>query len=217
MGRLSLTFSAAIVLLGAAAVQASNETREFSILVNGKESGHCTMTISDSDDGKAFMKAVIEVKVPGIFFPYAYSAEIQEWWLKDRLTNVISLSTENGKKTAVSAKASADKIIVSVNGESRAVSWEAWSAGFWKLADRRFHNKEVPILEPDTGKDYLGKLQFVGNEKQKINGELEDCYHFRVTGIPATTDLWFDRHHRLVRQEFTDSGQKTIIQLMKRK
>jgi len=213
-------FSIFAILIASLIVQplrAGTETRDYAILVGGKEAGHCTIVITDSDDGKSFMKAVINVKVPGIFFPYAYSAEIQEWWLKDRLTNVIALSTENGKKTAVSAKAEADRIVVSVNGQSRAVTWEVWTAGFWKLADRRFHNKDVPILEPDTGKDMVGKLEFVAKEKQKVGAQMEDCYHFRVTGIPSPTDLWFDVHHRLVRQEFTESNLKTIIQLMHRK
>ena len=108
-------------------------------------------------------------------------------------------------------------MLVSVNGQARAVSWEVWTSSFWKLADRRFHNKEVPVLEPDTGKDMVAKLDYVGVEKQKVGAQVEDCYRFRVTGIPSPTDLWFDRHHRLVRQVFTESNQKTIVQLMSRK
>jgi len=198
-------------------LHAGTETREFAILVGGKEAGNCTMTITDSDDSKIFMKAVVKVKVPGIFFPYEYSAEIQEWWFKDRLTNAIALSTENGKKTAVSAKAESDRIVVNVNGQARAVNPDVWTASYWKLADRRYHNKEVTVFEPDTGKDMVGKLEFVKAEKQKVGTQMDDCFHFRVTGIPIPIELWFDRHHRLVRQEFTESGQRTIVQLMSRK
>ena len=163
------------------------------------------------------MKGTVSVKVSGLVFPYTFASETQEWWLKDRLTNLVAVTTENGKKTEVSAKAEVDRVLVSVNGQARAVSWEVWTSSFWKLADRRFHNKEVPVLEPDTGKDMVAKLEYVGAEKQKIGGQLEDCYHFRVTGIASPTDLWFDRHHRLVRQEFTEKNQKTIVQLMSRK
>ena len=94
----------------------------------------------------------IRVKVAGIVFPYAFASETQEWWLKDRLTNLVAVTTENGKKTEVTAKAEVDRVLVSVNGQARAVSWEVWTSSFWKLADRRFHNKDVPLLEPDTGK-----------------------------------------------------------------
>lgn len=198
-------------------ILAGTETREYAVLVNGKEAGQSTITIVESDDGKTYMKGTVSVKVAGIVFPYAFTSETQEWWLKDRLTNLVAVSTENGKKTEVTAKAEVDRVLVSVNGQARAVSWEVWTSSFWKLADRRFHNKDVPILEPDTGKDMPAKLEYVGVEKQKIGGQLEDCYHFRVTGIPSPTDLWFDRHHRLVRQEFTEKNQKTIVQLMSRK
>ena len=48
----------------------------------------------------------------------------------------------------------------------------------------------------------------------KVGSELQDCYHFRVSSAPGPIDLWFDRFHRLVRQEFTESGHKTIVQLI---
>ena len=193
------------------------EQREYSILVNGKESGSSSITIVESPDGKTYVKASVNVKVPGFLFSYALTVDIQEWWLKDRLTNVVGVSVENGKKTEVSAKAEADRILVSVNGKTRAVSWEVWTASFWKLADRRFHGKEVPVFEPDTGKDAMCKLDYVGIEKLKVGSQIEDCFHFKVIGLSSPTDVWFDRHHRLVRQEFTEFGQATIVQLMSRK
>ena len=219
LGRFILAFAFAAMAhsLMSNSLRASTETREYTVLVNGKECGHSTIVIVDSDDGKTYMKGTVTVKVPGVVFPYSFTSETQEWWLKDRLTNLSAVSTENGKKTEVSAKAEVDRVLVAVNGQTRAVTWEIWTASFWKLADRRFHNKEVAILEPDTGKDMVGKLEYVGSEKKKVGTQVEDCYHFRLTGIPSPTDLWFDRHHRLVRQEFTESNQRTIVQLMSRK
>ncbi len=90
---------------------------------------------------------------------------------------------------------------------------EVWPSSFWKLADARYHNKPVPVLESDTGAAYVGQLQFVGNEKITVGGKLEECYHFRVGGGNGPTELWYDRYHRLVRQEFTESGHRTIVQL----
>lgn len=205
-----------LALVGAASA-AGTEKREFLILVNGKEVGNSTMTVVESNDGKTYMKGTVSVKIPGILIPFAYEAEVQEWWQADRLTNLTSVSTENSRKTETAAKAEVDRILVSVNGKVRSISWEAWTGSYWKLADRRFHNKDVPILEPDTGKDYVGKLDFVGLVPIKVGSQMEDCFHFKLTGIPVPTELWYDRHHRLVRQEFTEKGQRTIIQLMSRK
>lgn len=213
-----IIFSAALLIFAAGMLRA--ETREYMIMVDGKEAGQSTITIADSPDGKSYMKATASVKVAGVLGligNYSFQSDVQEWYEKDRLTNLVAVTTENGKKTEVSAKAEVDRMLVSVNGETRAMSWEAWSSSFWKLADRRFHNKTVPVLEPDSGKDATCKLEYIGNEKIKVGSQSEDCFHFRVTGLASPTDLWFDRHHRMVRQEFTEGTHKTIVQLMTRK
>lgn len=216
IGRLVVALTLVVAVVPADA-NAGTETREYAVLVNGKESGNSTLVIVESDDGKTYVKGTVSVKIPGIIFPYSFSCQSEEWWLKDRLTNLSASSVENGKKTEVSAKAEVDRMLVSVNGKARAITWEIWTASFWKLADRRFHNKAVTVFEPDSGKDMTGKLEFVGNEQMKVGANTEECFHFRVTGVPVPTELWFDKHHRLVRQEFTESGQRTIVQLMSRK
>ena len=32
--------------------------------------------------------------------------------------------------------------------------------------------------------------------------------------VPSPVDVWFDQYHRLVRQEFTETGHRTIVQLV---
>jgi hypothetical protein len=219
MARFHLLFAIAALFAGPLVEQtrAGTETREYVVLVNGKEAGQSTIVIVDADDGKTYMKGTVSVKIPGIVFPYSFASETQEWWLRDRLTNLVAVTTENGKKTEVAAKAEVDRVLVSVKGQSRAVSWEVWTSSFWRLADRRFHNKDVPVLEPDTGKDMLARLEYIGSERLKVGAQIEECFRFRVTGIPSTTDVWFDKHHRMVRQEFTESNQRMIVQLMSRR
>src|SRR5262245_23889526 len=153
------TWGCALLLIfaaDAAAGIAGAETREYVINIDGKESGQSTITITDTPDGKSYMKATANVKVAGVLGligNYSFTSDVQEWWLNDRLTNLVSVTTENGKKTECTAKAEVDRLLVSVNGQSRALSWETWSSSFWKLADRRFHGKTVPVFEPDTGND----------------------------------------------------------------
>ena len=88
------------------------------------------------------------------------------------------------------------------------------TSSYWKLADKRFHNNAVPILEVDSGKEFNSELKYIGTVKQKVGNDLQECYHFRVSSAPGPVDLWFDRYHRLVRQEFTESGHKTVVQLI---
>ena len=100
-----------------------------------------------------------------------------------------------------------------VNGADRAVAGDVWTSTFCKLPDAKYHNKQVSVFELDTGKEHQGQLQLVGKEQLTLLGRLQECYHFRYTGGASPTDLWFDQYHRLVRQEFVELGQRTIVQL----
>src|SRR5207302_1915812 len=118
-----------------------------------------------------------------------------------------------GKKTDVTVAADSKLLRLRVNGLDRTIKAETWTTSFWKLADAKFHNKQIPILEVDTGKEFNSELKYLATQSIKVGSELQDCYHFRVSSAPGPVDLWFDRYHRLVRQEFTESGHKTIVQL----
>jgi hypothetical protein len=190
------------------------EQRQFIIFVNGKEAGSSKMTIVQKDDGTTDMSATVDVKFRRVFSDYHLKITTQESWKDGRLVGMKSSSTENSKQTEVVVTLENKQLRMRVNGQERGANPDAWTSSYWKLADARFHNKQVPILEVDSGKEYTGELKFIDNQKLKVAGQLLDCYHFRVTGGPGPTDLWFDRYHRLVRQEFTELGHKTIVQLV---
>jgi hypothetical protein len=192
------------------------EQRHYSIFVNGKEAGSSKMTIVQETNGSTYMRATLDVKFRQVFADYTLKLETQEWWKDARLVGMQTSSTENSKKTDVVVAMEKNQLRMKVNGQERGLKPESWTTSFWRLADARFHNNQIPVLEVDSGKEFNCELKFVGNEKQKVGGELQDCYHFRVMGGPAQgpIELWFDRYHRLVRQEFTDHGHKTIVQLV---
>lgn len=212
-------FAVLLVIAVAPMAQAgSTEQREYSVLLNGKDAGHSTLIIVQEDDGRVHIRGTVTVKAQQLLvIPYSFTMETDEWWQAGKLVKLTALTVENGKKTEVNAQSQGDKLVVGVNSQYRAVSGDVWPTSFWKLADRRFQNNVVPILESDTGKDMAGRLEYVGTEKMNIGGRPEDCFRFRVTGIPSPTDLWFDQYHRLVRQEFTENGQRTIVHLVSRK
>lgn len=190
------------------------EQRDFSVFVDGKESGTSRMTIVQKDDGTTYMSATLDVKFRQLIAEFTFKLETQEWWKNGRLIGMKSLNNENGKKTEITVAIDNNQLRMRINGRDSFINPETWTTSFWKLADARFHNKQVPIIEVDTGKEYTSELKFIGAEKLKV-GELQDCYHFRVMANPAPVDLWYDRFHRVVRIEFTESGHKTIMQLTK--
>ena len=203
------------VFLGSPDLRAADtEQREFSILIDGKEAGLSRMTITVQDDGTTVVAANLQVRYTHLFLNYNLAIEATEWWKDGKLTGLKSVTTENSKRVDVVIAGRDNKLQAQVNGKERAVAPDIWASSFWKLPDARFHNKSIPVFEPDSGRDYLGQLQFVGTEQLTVLNQPQNCYHFRVTGGSYPVDVWFDRYHRLVRQEFTESGHKTIVQLI---
>lgn len=209
-----------IICLGCLAQSAAHawatdiEQRDYAILVDGKEAGQSRITIAVGDDGTTVVTAGAKVKFSQLFFTYNFAVDSTEWWKGGKLIGVKSSMVENGKHTEVTAAGAGGQLKIRVNGQDRLGSADDWSSSFWKLADARYHNKPVPILETDTGKEFIGQLQYIGTEQLTLHGQPQACYHFRVTGGNYPIDVWFDRYHRLARQEFTDTGHKTIVQLI---
>jgi hypothetical protein len=190
------------------------EQREFSVIVNGKEAGHATIDINQQDDGLTYVTARTNIKFQRLIFNYALAVEAAEWWRNGQLVGLKCQATENGKKTDVAISGKGNDLKARVNGEERPIGSEVWTSSFWKLPDAKYHNKQITMFEIDTGKEYQGQLQWIAAEQLTVLGKLEKCFHFRYTGGSSPTDLWFDQYHRLVRQEFTELGQKTIVQII---
>jgi hypothetical protein len=189
------------------------EQRLFSIFVDGKEAGQSSMTITVKDDGTTVMTASAKVNIRKLVFNYSFSIDSTETWKDGKLVGMKNSSIEDGKATDVEARVDGNQLKVKVNGQEKVVDSEIWVSSYWKLIDPKYHNKKVPLLDSDTGKEMTGELKYIGTEQITMNSQPQNCYHFRISGIQVPIDLWFDRYHRLVRQEFTESGHKTIVQL----
>jgi hypothetical protein len=197
------------------------EKREYTIFINKRDSGRSWLHIVTKADGTEEVTGGADASFKLGPFGYSYKAETTEVWKDGRLTKLHTVATEDGKTTAIVATADGKQLLLQKNGKnSGAVTPEVWVSSYWKLADKKYHNNlkgqpgvRVPILDSDTGKEMSGFLQYQGLEPVKIGNKVEDCYFFTITEIPIPIKLWFDKHHRLVRQEFREKGYDTIIQL----
>jgi len=203
----------ALLALSSATRADDTEQREFSIFIDGKDAGVSRMTIVQKDDGTTYMSGSVEVKFRHLLIDYTLKIQAQEWWKDGKLTGLKTTGTDNNKKVDVTVASENNQLRMRAGGKDSMLRPDIWTSSYWKLADARFHNKQVPIVEVDTGKEFTSELKYIGAEKVPVGGKFEDCYHFRVTAPAGPIDLWFDRYHRLVRQEFTELGHKTIVQL----
>jgi hypothetical protein len=212
----------ALVLLGLLAgpsLASETEVREFTIEVDGKASGQYVVTITKQDSGILSMQASANMSFRFLLRTYTYKFEGTEHWRDGRLLQLNAKCDDDGKRCEVSAMADPQTLHLKVNGQERNCRWDVWTTSYFQLADKRFHDKQVPLLDNDTGKEYLAQLKTVGVEQLNVAGKLQNCGHYRVTAGPTpATDLWFDGQDRMVRQEFMEEGKRItfVLQAVRR-
>jgi hypothetical protein len=211
--RWGLLLAGGLVLSTAAAARADDtEQRDFAIQVDGKPAGESHMTMQRRDDGSEVLSVQGSVRVRFIL-SYTYTLHESETWQNGRLQSMTSTCNDNGKRFQVSATAEKDGLRLRVNDRERLIRGDVWTTTYWKLADKRFHNQPLPILDVDCGDELARQLQYVATEDLTVAGQAQKCYHFRVQGGPSPVDLWYDVQHRLVREDFVEQGHRTVIEL----
>jgi Family of unknown function (DUF6134) len=190
------------------------EVREFTVEIEGKPAGQYVMTVTKQDNGVLSMKGEANITFKYLLVTYNYSYRGVEHWKDGKLIELNSHCNDDGKKTEVNAQAQNDWLVLKVNGQQRKCRRDVWTTTYWMLAHESFHNKNVPLLDADTGKEYVGQLKYVTREQIMVAGRQVDCHHFCVTGGPTSPcDLWFDSEHKLVRQELIDQNKRVVFVL----
>jgi hypothetical protein len=192
----------------------TTEVRDFAVSVDGKQAGNTQIVITDRADGTTLVttKANVQVK---LFLNYTYAYQGTEVWNKEQLVRLDGKCSDNAKKYSVHAELDTkeNKLRVQANDKETLTAPEVWSTSYWKLPPAKYHNKAVTLVDADRGDVIGGHLQYVETEERTVAGKAQKLYHFKVIGPNPAVDLWFDAYHRLVRQEFTDRGHRTVIEL----
>lgn len=190
------------------------EVREYTVQVDGKPVGNTQLTITDRNDGTTVVQNRANVQVKFII-TYSYSYQGTEVWNKAQLLQLRGQCDDNRKRFNVQANYDPNNKQIQVSGSNGeyATPDDTWSTSYWRLPDAKLFNQGVRIIDADRGKLIQGQLQYVGTEQRQIAGKDMKTYHFRVTGKDQPIDLWYDVHHRLVRQEFVELRHRTVIEM----
>jgi hypothetical protein len=203
------------MMLGVASARAGDtEMRTFRISVDGKKSGEYKMFIQKQADGSVVLYAKSDVRVTILAVPvYTYSYEGKEVWKNGRLMHFESKGKEKGKEFAIQADADSSALHVAANCSTHDAALDVWTTSCWQLPPAKFRNNAVTMFGCDTGAEYASRLQYVGTETITVSGQEINCTHYRVNkDVPH--DLWYDAQDRLVRDEWTSSGHRTVLELM---
>jgi hypothetical protein len=204
--------AAVVALLAAGQVRAADvETRTFTVQVDGKKAGDYQLVIGRAADGTTTVSAQSEVGVTILAVPvYTYSYRATEVWKDGRLQHFLSKGKEKGKEFDVRADLDGVTIRVQANGAEHRTRADAWPTSCWQLPPAAYRNNAVMLMGCDTGADRLSKLEYVGAEKLTVAGQMQTCTHYRVMK-DALHEIWYDAQERIVRDEWTSSGHKTVV------
>jgi hypothetical protein len=192
---------------------AEGETRDFTVLVDGKHAGQYHLFIGRQDDGAFVINGQANVSLRYLVHHYTYVYNGTEAWKDGRLYSLKSTCNDDGKRYQVTATADGNTLRVQVNGHERTTRPDVWVTSYWHLPDARFRNAAVPLLDADSGKDISGRLQYIGTSQVTVGGQVQNCAHYRVTEGTTPVDLWYDSQERLVRRDYVEDGHRTILEL----
>ena len=212
----ALLLAGLAILLPGRARAADNETRLYAVSVDGKRSGDYQLTITRQEDGSCALTGQTDVRVKYLVYSYRYTYRGTEVWKDGRLLRLDCRANDDGKRMTVTAVADGASTRVTVNGKEHLARGDVWLTSYSQLPAARQRNAAVALLDNDTGRDLNGRLQYVSTGPMNVAGEVQNCTHWRVTG-DVQVDLWYDGQERLVHEEFTERGLRTVIDLIQRR
>ena len=208
---------AALVALAVAgsARAADVETRDFTVLISNKPSGEVHMTIHRQDDGSVVMRCDTDIKVTFGLISYKYVYRGLEVWKDRRLVRLDSNTDDNGKRFIVSAVPDGANLKLKVNNVEQQVRGDVWVTSYWtpprpEAPRRTAHRPRRRQRQADRRPGSASSPP----KSCRIAGQDVTLNHYRLTG-KTNIELWYDGSERLVRQEWTEQGHKTVLELLR--
>jgi len=195
------------------AAAAEVEHRDYQITVDGRPAGQYHASIARHENGVFIVSGRVDVHLRfALVINYNYTYRGTETWKHGRLVRLDSTCDDDGKQFTVHAEADGNRLRVRVNDDERTVRPDVWTTSCWRLPAAQHRNRDLVLLDADTGSEIAGHLHYVDKGKVDVAGQAQECTHYRVTGSKKL-DLWFDAQERLIRQESEEDGHATVLQM----
>jgi YD repeat-containing protein len=186
-----------------------------SVLVEGKPSGHVHMTFTQQPDGSTAVETDSTVEVRVLLKRFRYRIQAKETWKAGRLTSLTSTCNDDGDVYNLTASAEGDSLRVAVNGRERRTRGDVWVTTYWQQPDNSKINQELVLLDADNGRELRARLQYLGVEQRGVAGTVQNLNRYMLTGDRVRMALWYDAQGKLVRQEWTEMGHRTVIETVR--
>lgn len=208
-----LSLSSEIVQAQSPPLPTAKERRDYEILIKNKPQGKSTSVIAEFPTGEVVVATKADVRLNFVVYEYVYQFDGKERWQNDQLISFECKAVDGGTQCATKGAATGDGTRVAINDAKPVMApLFAVSTNYWRLPRPDLLEKQIPIIDTDTGKTFNVKFHRVGGERLRYSGKEFACTHYQVSG-DRTADLWFDENNRLVRQTCVEDGYPTEARL----
>lgn len=189
---------------------ASDEVREFEILVKDKPAGTSTVRISDAD-GTTRVATDVSVKLNYLVYVYRYEFHGEETWRGERLISADNRATDDGRNFSARVTIDRNGALIEADGRTSRVASVDMTTNYWRAPDLA-GGTCFSLMNADRGTMHNVTIQCAGHEKVVVDRQEIECTRYRVGG-EVEADLWFDRQGRVVRQKSVEDGYPTEVVL----
>lgn len=190
---------------------ATEEIREFDVLVKGKPAGKSTLRITDAADGATQVTTEVKVELNYLVYVYRYEYHGRETWRDGRLVSAENRATDDGQQFVARAQSGTRGARIESNGQIRNVPGIDLTTNYWRGPDLA-GKSDFSIMNADRGTLHAVRVERIGSEQVLVGRQRIACTHLRVSG-ETEADLWVDGNNRLVRQNTVEDGYPTELRL----
>ncbi len=188
----------------------------YRIMRKGKRIGKHSIQFQQSTDAGADQLTVdvkSRIKVTILKVPvFSFNYQATEIWQNGALTKVMAETTENSKKTVVSATRQATEFVLQRGNTKESVTGLEHASNHWNPAALRSNS----LFNTLSGKQNSVKVETIGKSLLDLPAGSIEATHFRYSGT-LQAEVWYDNNGRWVQLRFkSDDGSIILYQLDER-
>ena len=182
----------------------------YRIMRKGKRIGTHNIQVEKSTINSAELIAVSvksRIRVTMLKVPvFTFNYQATEIWEDGTLQKVEAVTTENSKKTAVSAVREGVEFVLQKNDKSETVSGLDYSSNHWNPAVLR----STSLFNTLTGKKNSVELEKLGVSQLDLPVGSIEATHFRYSG-DLQAEVWYDNNGRWLQLRFEGNDGSVIF------
>jgi hypothetical protein len=189
--------------------QVGDEELRFTVLKDGDEVGHHTLSIHPgADSTRVDVDTEVVVKVAFVAV-YRFEHQGHETWKNGRLVSLSSKTHDDGIDHVLKVAAGPNDLEVTGDGSTHELPATTVPASLWNPAT--IH--QGALMNTLDGHMMAVSVADLGQDTVEVHGQPTAAHHYALSGDLAR-ELWYDAHGTLVRVRFRAKDDSEILYVL---